>query len=357
MDSLQQQGVILHQFLSGTEVPYASKDLVAARDNYQRFLTLVEEALSAFLAGNINQFDPQVGTTSCQAFALMFAEMAGDSSLKAEVRQLLPQITMAQQQVGELVFPKMGKVSVVSLLGSDKVITVSERVYAIALGYVLTLARKSLKEEHRSDPQALLRYGFTKQGAAKVVDTAKRALSAYSVSYVQQLAHHLSSDLRGRLSDQFVRADAKGIKCQPFFALTEAVVQNVSRCGVPLRLNVQRGNETVTVDYLFDGTNYRPSNNPLPLGATVFRIDAEQASDADEPANVYLDRLLQHDILDLVRYGAAPHSQFPATYKGEELPEDLKLERYAKLGRELGCVPDNKSLCCIRHVFADTVVS
>ncbi|MDP1836320.1 MAG: hypothetical protein Q8K75_10405 [Chlamydiales bacterium] len=341
-------------FMQAAEQAQGAKQFKEIPKSYGIVLDIVREAFENFEQGNLYNFDPLVGDCCCQIRSLMMAEAFNDAAAIADIMDAKARVDAAKGQLEQMVIPTRGNVSLVSFLTEANRVQISERAQIIALSYLLTIVKQAAVKVELPDVinlTPLMQKGLSKGTAEKIVKKAQRVLSELSVKYVQEKALRLPDELQAMVTTPYVKTDKSGVQCQPFYYLTEVVLRSARERGVPIVLEVQRGEGKVEIPYMSNGEGYYISNQ-TPADMACMKVFGVASEQSDETLDDFRARLGTIDVLDIVRAGAANHPQYSAQIKdAPELPNDLEMQRYIDLADRMGCTRDNARTCLISHIY------
>ncbi|MDP1834368.1 MAG: hypothetical protein Q8K75_00415 [Chlamydiales bacterium] len=333
--------------------------------SFNRLLHVVSQAFECYQRRELYKFDALVMECFCQGRAGLFLHYQQLPQVDEEVAIGLATVKAAEEALSQIVFPdKWGTLR--SVLEANEVdLGVPQRLQAIVLAYLLTVTKKEKAYDtgDSTDVSQLIKLGFSKGQAVNINKQARVALSALTVSFVQECSVELGdAELEEQVSDQFVLHDKSDLACPPCYAASDVLWRTLRKDGVPVVLKVfryQNGSSTVVdkVTVVFKATNdrYVAWKGVLPsLDTPVWAMEAYCKKEALEPLEEY-EHFLKERIEDIYYAYCAEHSQYPNNLVNFEPARNAERDRYKVMALEEGFCKKNPTSCVPYHAYASVL--
>lgn len=377
-----------HFFLSDL-LPYDCSEQKGCRlkeslNEYLCLLTLTECVIYSCHEGILSHFDPLVGENACQIRALQIAKCFSSRCFEGDVLRHLLEV---KQRINEILFDLRSlfqpNISLDHLLEEGRMgmgLTADE-IFLVQC-YLLTFVKKEKAVRDRINPLIKKEMTITKnirhfgnvsrKFATDLVNKAREAVAAKSVSFVQELADQLPiSDMTRRLvSDEFtiLHIRNQSLRCIPCYYSTRIVLKEALLEGIPFVIIAKqqakdREYSTVKKSTLFFKTTpngYRE----VPL----FQMDKDsiaivvEGSTCDDfcnlaPAEKWRAWLSEHGPIELLSAQAASHRQYPHI-AGDDLLKDVhdpEYKYYKEKAVQWGCSLEDPAGFLPSHIYCDKI--
>lgn len=353
---------------------------IAGLKEYDFLLTTAEHAMELLSKEHISCFDPLVGENACQIRALKNCLIF--SKYPVKVDELLLKIQLARKKIDEL-FERTGKFndnhfSLSQILENTDInlsLTYSE-IYLIK-AYLLTIV-KTIKPAKQEIPFVKNEYTDTKKlktikpigtmFAESLIKKLRESLSAFSVSFVQELSSRLAPEpLHSAMMDKFYIRHNR-LHCLPCYWVTKLLMIQALKSQIPLvviarQLAKDKNHEIIgEVPLFFNSTllEYKyasfDSFNPN-APALVLLVNSCRKTHEFPNIRDWKKELLKRNPIDLILAYAAAHRQYPDTTKHDLVSQiqDEQYKFYKEKAAEWGCSIENPSGFFLSHAFCDKI--
>lgn len=364
--------------VSDSTIP--ASELSFSLKKYLDLIRLSQEALTKFKNREMPFFDPLVGENSCQIRAAMFTEILNQPDIDAKVSSTLSRLTEHAEKIQDLLDKMPSKLdqnaSFKSFLQQEKALfEISEEIAIIISSFILTETTVINYKQNESGvplrkeriPPNIFseRKGLSTKFAKDLIKTTQKNLSKYSVMYVQRLAMKLlfSKEEKAAAIQAFknVKTDKFNRRLVPFYPTMRLLLNEMYTNGTPLVLKIKqfvKGQSTpygkVTLIFGNQGKiNYsllKDPSNLLKKGAVFFR--AKSITDKQQSKNDLKEKILAHNVEDLILSASAAHPQFGCE---DSVLDDPLFQTYRQNAHVWGTSLDNPSLFLVQHVCCETV--
>lgn len=315
-------------------------------------LTVVSQAMDAFLKGELKQFDALVGENACHIRASKVAELANrvltDRAFAGEVQKIkdVPIRTLPQ----DLAF----------------------LVNCYFLNVRQVIPKGICYEEKMDDESAGKRFGISKNQAAERRKEAQKAVSQASVEHIQQTATpsllpFVSGDFRlhDRLSRSMIPCymAVKAILKQPHYFVVDCK-ESIDQQSFIGRMMIVYKPEMIEKQGKNGLMKKRLQHIACPMeevagNQPVVVLRGYAVQDPDKPKDLRKE-LLAFSLRTLFLTNAAQHDQYGGEFKSSPIPfsegcvKKQKFEAMKELANTIGCSLKNPTLFCIDHMYAST---
>lgn len=354
--------------------------LIAGLKEYDFLLTTAELSIQLLSKEQISCFDPLVGENACQIRALKNCLIF--SKYPVNINELLVKIQSARKKIDEL-FGKASQlkeshISLGNILEDadiDIQLTYSE-IYLIK-SYLLTVV-KTIKPPKEDIPFIKNEYTDTKKlksikpigtmFAESLIKKLRESLSAFSVSFVQELSSKLApKSLASAMSDKFYIRHNR-LHCLPCYWVTKLLMIQAQKSQIPLiiiarQLATDQNYKIIremplsfkTNLFGYKYTSFDSFNSKAPT--LVLLVNTCRKSHEFSELTEWKKELLKYNPIDLVLAYAASHRQYPDITKNDLLNQiqDKEYEFYKKKALDWGCSIEDPSGFFLSHAFCDKI--
>lgn len=342
---------------------------------YLLLLIATEEAMQAFLEGELNKFDPLVGENSCQIRAIRMALIA--SKISFDIMNVLGRVGMSKKFILDLIEsvedPSICSKSLKHFLKCYNLdIPLNEDAVFLIKSYILSKVKvgeesQDLRKKERTVSKKIKE--FTPVGstfADDLIRFLRQKLSKSSSSFIQKVS---ACPLLDSCIEDIIReftALHKGLHITPFYWMTKVFLHHAQVSKIPIVVLAEQFAQDLENQVLEKTTLFfRPSSSGYQLTSRdhlsldepiIVFIVASCRNASDFPSLEDWERdLTELSLEDLVLACNAAHRQCPDPVIDQLLKEieDEEFLYHLEKSQEWGCHMENPSRFILRHIYCD----
>lgn len=312
------------------------------------------EALTCFKDKQFSRFDAHTTDQACQIRALQVALFANQGlPVSSCIQQLQSRLSLSEKNPDKLIPQLDVKV--------DPNIVILVKLYLLTKTKTILNADPGTAHDYQvvTDYKKLVVDGVKEEAIKKIVDPCKKEIALNSVRFVNQQAMLLGKP--PLCTRKFFHGKQEQL-C--FSQLTSLIFRRVIQEEIPILLKVR--NSKVFFHFTFQVLFSSSAKPPIPEEPVIV-IECRSKLTDDELHNPgFLQKIEKLGILEIIERNAAQHTQFTDQERngGDELfdvipnispDEKERLVRLKTLALQEGLSDQNDSLCCIEHIFCDSI--
>lgn len=332
------------------------------------------KALKSFKKKDLEKFDALVGENACQLRACKIMDLAQmlsqDTAFQEKLKKTIACAKALCEGLKKKIVPSIKKMSLKEFCAQNnlKIFDMGRDLEFIVQSYLLTHTKVTERKEgavccfDRTEIKKLEEFGLQKTKASKVVTAFQQKLAQNSLVYLIEEGDELSQtdeNIFVKRRTKYLRKDSNGRLCSPCFYSFDVCLKRILEKKQSVVIVVERFNpsnqkvDTVKMHYKSNGKEFEVAEQfdgadpVIVIEGPCVREDQNSLSQ-----KTFIEMFTEKSLTEILMANAAQHALYPGKLKGIQIPNDLRLEKFAKQAEEIGCSYKNPTLFLIEHIYA-----